>query len=179
MQSLVNILSTDQDFLRVLSGIRDGLREQLITGLSGSAQYLYLAGMRGSLARPMLIVTHNMGRAQQFYEDMIELLPESEVRLFPARETGFADVLAYSPELASSRLSVLESLARGENPVVIAPISALTQPLIGPQESSQSPVRLARSAVASDAHVLGSTLVSPPKTTPAVPSGFVATGRAS
>ncbi|MGB8954035.1 MAG: transcription-repair coupling factor [Tumebacillaceae bacterium] len=138
MQSLVNILSTDQDFLRVLSGVRDGLREQLITGLSGSAQHLYLAGMRGSLARPMLIVTHSMGRAQQVYEDLIELLPESEVRLFPARETGFADVLAYSPELASSRLSVLESLARGENPVVIAPISALQQPLIGPQQFLQA-----------------------------------------
>ncbi|MGZ4111034.1 MAG: transcription-repair coupling factor, partial [Tumebacillaceae bacterium] len=134
MQSLVHILKTDQDFLKVLSGCREGLREQLVTGLTGSAQHLFVAGMRGSLARPLVIITHSMGRAQQVYEDMIELLPAEAVRLFPDREMGFADVMAYSPELASSRLSVLEALVRGENPVIIAPIAAMHQPLTAPQE---------------------------------------------
>ncbi|PWK07897.1 transcription-repair coupling factor [Tumebacillus permanentifrigoris] len=132
MQSLVQVIRTDQDFQRILTGCQEGLKEQLITGLTGSAQHLCLAALRGSLARPLLIVTHNMGRAQQIYEDLIELLPADTVRLFPEREMGFADVMAYSPELASNRLSVLEALVRGELPLVIAPIAALHQPLTAP-----------------------------------------------
>jgi len=133
VQSLLTVLNADQEYQRVLGGCRDGLREQLVTGLSGSAQHLYMAGMRGSLARPLLIVTHNMGRAQQIYEDLLELLGEGEVRLYPEREMGFADILAYSPELAAQRLGVLEALSRGEAPVVIAPIGAVHQPLTSPQ----------------------------------------------
>jgi transcription-repair coupling factor (superfamily II helicase) len=131
--SLVNVLQTDQDFLKVLNGCREGLRDQLVTGLSGSAQHLWFAGMRGSLSRPMLIVTHNMGRAQQIYEDLLELLPSEEVKLFPEREIGFTDILAYSPELAANRLSVLEGLVQGRNQVVIAPITSLHQPLTSPR----------------------------------------------
>nr|WP_236588295.1 transcription-repair coupling factor [Tumebacillus amylolyticus] len=131
-------MRTDQDFQRVLNGCLEGLKEQLITGLTGSAQHLCLAGLRGSLARPLLIVTHNMGRAQQMYEDMLELLPDDVVRLFPDREMGFADVMAYSPELASNRLSVLEALVRGEAPVIIAPMAALHQPLVGPENFAKA-----------------------------------------
>ncbi|ASS77006.1 transcription-repair coupling factor [Tumebacillus algifaecis] len=134
MQSLVRILSSDGDFLRALQNRQDGIRDQLITGLTGSAQHLWLAGIRGSLARPLLIVTHSMGRAQQVIEDLLELLPQEEIRLFPNREMGYADVLAYSPELASSRLSVLESLVRGEDSIIIAPIAALHETLTSPHE---------------------------------------------
>ncbi|KEO83120.1 transcription-repair coupling factor [Tumebacillus flagellatus] len=142
MQSLVQVMRTDQDFQRVLNGCLEGLTEQLITGLTGSAQQLCLAGLRGSLARPLLIVTHNTGRAQQMYEDLIELLPDDLVRLFPEREMGFADVMAYSPELASNRLSVLEALVQGQAPVIIAPIAALHQPLVGPQAFAKAARRL-------------------------------------
>ncbi|TCP52715.1 transcription-repair coupling factor [Tumebacillus sp. BK434] len=134
MQSLVRILHSDGDFLRTVQNCQDGVRDQLITGLTGSAQHLWLAGIRGSLARPLLIVTHSMGRAQQVFEDLLELLPGEEIRLFPNREMGYADVLAYSPELASSRLSVLESLVRGENFITIAPIAALHETLTSPHE---------------------------------------------
>jgi transcription-repair coupling factor (superfamily II helicase) len=134
MQSLLKVMSSDQDFVRVLKGFGDGLRDQMVTGLSGSSQHVFLAALRGSLARPLLVVTHNMGRAQQVYEDLLELLPTEEVRLVPHRELAFADVLAYSPEVASSRLSVLEALAKGEAAVVVAPIAAVYQPLVGPRE---------------------------------------------
>ncbi|MFD2170694.1 transcription-repair coupling factor [Tumebacillus lipolyticus] len=134
MQSLVRILSSDDDFKRVLHQCQDGIRDQLITGLTGSAQHLWLAGIRGSLARPLLIVTHSMGRAQQVYEDLMELMPQESVRLFPSRELGFVDVLAYSPELAAARLSVLESLVRGESTIIIAPLSALHETLTSPHE---------------------------------------------
>ncbi|ARU60988.1 transcription-repair coupling factor [Tumebacillus avium] len=138
MQSLVRILSSDGDYLRTVQNCQDGIRDQLITGLTGSAQHLWLAGIRGSLARPLLIVTHSMGRAQQVFEDLLELLPGEEIRLFPNREMGYADVLAYSPELASSRLSVLESLVRGENFITIAPIAALHETLTSPHEFLQA-----------------------------------------
>ncbi|MCX7571984.1 transcription-repair coupling factor [Tumebacillus sp. DT12] len=132
MFSLINILHTDAEYLRVINGIREGLREQLVTGLTGSSQHLWFAGIRGSLARPMLIVTHNTSRAQQVYEDLLELLPSEDVRLFPEREIGFADIMAYSPELAATRLAVLEALAAGRAPVVIAPVSAIHQPISSP-----------------------------------------------
>jgi len=142
VQSLLRLLSADPEFDRVLSGCREGLREQLVTGLSGSAEHLFMAGLRASLSRPILIVTHNMGRAQQIYEDLVELVA-GDVRLFPEREMGFADVLAYSPEIASQRLSVLEALVQGQSPVIIAPIAALHQPLTGPQEFRQASRTLA------------------------------------
>ncbi|HEU4963763.1 MAG TPA: transcription-repair coupling factor [Bacilli bacterium] len=133
MQSLVKVLGADLNFTRVIDGCREGLREQLITGLAGSALHLWFAGIQGSLSSPLLIVTHNMSRAQQIYEDLVELLPEQEVRLFPERELGFSDVFAYSPELAANRLSVLEALASGRHPILIAPVAALHQPLTAPQ----------------------------------------------
>lgn len=142
MHALVDLIRSDPDFHSILNGFEEGLPEQWVTGISGSARHLYLAALQKELGQPLLIVAHNMQHAQQIYEDLTELLSGEEVYIFPDRELSYLDILAYSPEQAAARLAVLEALAIGKASVVIAPVAALHQSLPSKQKFTEAFVYL-------------------------------------
>ena len=55
MIGLKHIISQQDDVRSVLSGIKEGLREQLISGLSGSARTLFLASVYEQTRKPMIM----------------------------------------------------------------------------------------------------------------------------
>jgi transcription-repair coupling factor (superfamily II helicase) len=142
LQTLLPVIESDSLFLSLKRGFEQGLREQMLTGLAGSAKHLYIAGLRAALARPFLIVTSTMQQSQQVYDDLTELLPEDSIYLFGERETAVLDVMAYSPEQAAQRLSVLQALVEGKAGVIIAPVAALHQVLLPKQVFAQAAVTL-------------------------------------
>ncbi len=125
MNPLLQTIVTDSDLVSVMNGIRSGMREQLVAGLSSSARQVMIAGLFRELNRPILIVAHNMFSAQKMAEDLQECLSENEVLLYPANELIAAETAISSPETSARRLDVLLKLANGFRGVVIVPFAGI------------------------------------------------------
>ncbi|QOR66714.1 transcription-repair coupling factor [Cytobacillus suaedae] len=123
----------NDDIATVINGISEGLREQLIAGLSGSARTVLMASIYNETKQPLLIVTHNLYQAQKIYDDLTSLVREEEVFLYPVNELIAAEIGIASPELKSQRLEALNYWNSNQNGIVIAPISGLKR-LLPPKD---------------------------------------------
>ncbi|AFH66049.1 transcription-repair coupling factor [Paenibacillus caseinilyticus] len=125
MQALIQAFSADNDFKSIVSGIRSGMREQLIAGLTGSSRQVMLASLFEELQQPLFVVTHNMFAAQKMFEDLAELLPPEKVLLFPAQELLAAEAAIASPEMLAQRIDALARLAAGFRGLVVVPYAGM------------------------------------------------------
>jgi transcription-repair coupling factor (superfamily II helicase) len=125
MEGLKHLFQQQEDVQTVISGINEGLREQLIAGLSGSARTVFLASVYEQTNKPILVVTHNLLQAQKLYDDMINLVGEQEVFLYPANELIAAELSIASPELKAQRIEALNYWANHHNGIVIVPMAGL------------------------------------------------------
>ncbi|MFO1441923.1 transcription-repair coupling factor [Bacillus sp. Bva_UNVM-123] len=125
MLGLKQKISQQDDFRSLLAGINEGLKEQLISGLSGSARTMFLAAVYEQTRRPLLVVTHNLLQAQKLYDDFVQLLGESEVLLYAANELIAAEISIASPELKAQRIDVLNYWSKNQNGIIVAPMSGL------------------------------------------------------
>lgn len=119
-------LFTGQDDIRsVVAGVQAGLKEQLVAGLSGSARTVFLASVYNETKKSMLIVTYNLLQAQKLYDDLVQLIDEEEVFLYPANELIAAEMSVASPELRAQRIDVLNYWSQHNKGIIIVPISGL------------------------------------------------------
>lgn len=125
LQALIEAFSEDRDFQSISSGIRSGMKEQLISGLTGSSRQIMIAALAEELKRPVLIVTHNMFAAQKIAEDLQECLSPEKVLLYPANELVAAEAAISSPETLAQRIDVMMKCSRGFRGIVVAPYSGV------------------------------------------------------
>ena len=125
MKGLKELFLQQSDAKSIMTGINEGLKEQLIAGLSGSARTVFVASMFEQLNRPILLVTHNLLQAQKLYDDIVNLLSENDVFLYPANELIAAEMSIASPELKAQRIEALNHLCKRNNGVLIVPIAGL------------------------------------------------------
>ncbi|MGO4181931.1 transcription-repair coupling factor [Paenibacillus sp. TAF43_2] len=125
MKALINAFAADTDVQSVISGIRKGMREQMISGLAGSSRQVLIAALREDVQRPMLVVTHNMFSAQKIAEDLQECLSSENVLLYPANELVAAEAAISSPETLAQRMDVLIKLSQGYRGIVVVPFSGV------------------------------------------------------
>ncbi len=118
------------------------MKEQLVSGLSGSARQIMLAALYEEVKRPMLIVTHNMFSAQKIAEDLQEALSPENVLLYPANELVAAESAVSSPETLAQRIDVLMKCAQGFTGVVVAPFSGVRRFLPAPEVMGKSQIRI-------------------------------------
>jgi len=124
MEDLLKAFARDADFASIASGLRRGMKEQLVSGLAGSAKAMTVAALYAELQRPVLFVTHNMFSAQKIAEDLNECLPGSAL-LFPAGELVVAEAAFSSPDILARRIEVLGKLAAGFRGIVVAPYAGI------------------------------------------------------
>ena len=86
MKGLKSLFLDQEDVHSIISGVQEGLKEQLIAGLSGSSRTVLTAAIYEQMKRPILFITHNLLQAQKLYDDIVNLLSEDDVFLFPANE---------------------------------------------------------------------------------------------
>ncbi|RTR26413.1 transcription-repair coupling factor [Robertmurraya yapensis] len=125
MFGLKQLFIGQDDTRSVIAGIEGGLREQLVAGLSGSARTVFLASVYNETKKPLLIVTYNLLQAQKLYDDLIQLVSEQEVFLYPANELIAAEMSVASPELKAQRIDVLNHWSRNNKGIIVVPISGL------------------------------------------------------
>jgi len=125
MKALIELFAGDDDLKSVVSGFQKGMKEQMVSGLSGSSRQVFLAALEEGLDRPLLVVTHNMFSAQKIAEDLQECLSSEKVLLYPANELMAAEAAISSPETLAQRMDVLLSLSKGFRGVVVVPFSGI------------------------------------------------------
>lgn len=110
MELLSNLLIEDTHIQKLVKELESGKDQQLITGLSGSARAVFTKLLYNSLEKSILIVTPNLLHAQKLTEDLVKLVGEDLVRLYPADELIAADISITSPELRAQRLEALDHM---------------------------------------------------------------------
>lgn len=125
MGPLVYLMEQDRDFQSTLAGLENGFKEQLVTGLTGTARCVYIAALYQKTKRPLLLVAHNLNQAQKTAEDLQELLPKEEVLLYPANELVTTEIALASHDTLAERIDVLSKLSKGFRGVLIVPFSGL------------------------------------------------------
>ncbi|MFS0865394.1 transcription-repair coupling factor [Fredinandcohnia sp. 179-A 10B2 NHS] len=133
LNGLRHYVSQNDELKSILNGIDEGLREQLIAGLSGSSRTVVAAALYRQTNKPILMVTHNLYQAQKIYEDLTGLLHEDEVFLYPVNELIASEIGIASPELKGQRIEALNYWSQHAKGIIVAPIAGLKR-LIPPKE---------------------------------------------
>lgn len=142
LQALIDVFSKDSDFKSIAAGVGTGMREQLISGLSGSSRQILMAALHQDQQRPLLVVTHNMFSAQKIADDLQEALSPDQVLLYPANELVAAESAVSSPETLAQRIDVLVRCARGFRGIVVAPFSGVRRLLPAPEVMADARITL-------------------------------------
>jgi transcription-repair coupling factor (superfamily II helicase) len=142
LQALIEAFSKDPDLKSIASGISVGMKEQLVSGLSGSARQIMMAALYEEAKRPMLIVTHNMFSAQKIAEDLQEALSPEQVLLYSANELVAAESAISSPETLAQRIDVLMKCAQGFTGIVVAPFSGVRRLLPAPEVMANAQITI-------------------------------------
>ena len=124
-KALTSLFTQQDDFQSIVTGVSEGLKEQLIAGLSGSARTVLTASLAEKTDKPILLITHNLLQAQKLYDDLVNLVGEDEVFLYPANELIGAEMSVASPELRAQRIEALNHWCKKTSGIVIAPIAGL------------------------------------------------------
>lgn len=101
------------------------MKEQLVSGLVGSARQVMIASLYKQLNQPLAIVTHNLFAAQKIEDDLLSCLPKDEVLIYPINEITLTETVASSPELMAQRIETLVKCALGFRGVLIIPYAGL------------------------------------------------------
>ena len=133
MLGLQSYFINSQELKTVSSSMDAAMKEQLISGLTGSSRTLAMASLYRETKRSQLVITHNLYQAQKIYEDLVDLLGDEHVYLYPVNELISAEIAVASPEMKAQRLDLLNKLAEGFSGVVIAPLAGVRR-LLTPKE---------------------------------------------
>lgn len=132
LKGLKDFFYQQEDLESILAGIDGGLKEQLVTGLSGSARTLFLSAVYEKTKKSIVIITHNLLQAQKLYDDLSSIVGEEEVFLYPANELIGAEIGIASPELRAQRIEVLNRLCLKKRGITIIPIAGIRRNVPSP-----------------------------------------------
>lgn len=142
MRGILKPLQSSPEFCSLARGLEKKIKQQLVFGLAGSQRSYLLAGLIENAHHSFLVVTAGEREAGILADELAEFLPGITVRHFPVMPLLPYQVLTQSMEVAAQRLQVLETLARGGQTVVIAPVEALLRRLIPPEDFNAALLRL-------------------------------------
>lgn len=125
MELLSNLLIEDAHIEKLVKELENGNDQQLITGLTSSARAVFTEMLYKTRQKAIIIVTPNLLHAQKLSEDLVKLVGEDLVRLYPADELIAADISITSPELRAQRLEALDHMLTKKNGIYIVPIAGL------------------------------------------------------
>ena len=119
-------------------GIKDGLRTQVLLGVTGSGKTFTMANVIASLNRPALVIAHNKTLAAQLCNEFRGFFPENRVEFFvsyydyyqpeayiPSTDTYIEKDLAINDEIDKLRHSATCSLAERRDVIVVASVSCI------------------------------------------------------
>lgn len=119
-------------------GLEDGLREQVLVGVTGSGKTFTMANVIVNVQRPTLVIAHNKTLAAQLCNELREFFPENRVEYFvsyydyyqpesyiPSTDTYIEKDLSINDEIDKLRHSATCSLAERRDVIVVASVSCI------------------------------------------------------
>ncbi len=123
---------------KLTEGLRDGLRTQVLLGVTGSGKTFTMANVIKNINRPALIIAHNKTLAAQLCNEFREFFPQNRVEFFvsyydyyqpeayiPSTDTYIEKDLAINDEIDKLRHSATCSLAERSDTIVVASVSCI------------------------------------------------------
>ena len=123
---------------KLTEGIRDGLRTQVLLGVTGSGKTFTMANVIKNLNRPALVIAHNKTLAAQLCNEFREFFPDNRVEFFvsyydyyqpeayiPSTDTYIEKDLAINDEIDKLRHSATCSLSERADTIVVASVSCI------------------------------------------------------
>lgn len=119
-------------------GLSDGLKSQVLVGVTGSGKTFTMANVIERAQRPALVIAHNKTLAAQLCNELREFFPENRVEYFvsyydyyqpesyiPSTDTYIEKDLSINDEIDKLRHSATCSLAERNDVIVVASVSCI------------------------------------------------------
>ena len=123
---------------KLVEGINDGLRTQVLLGVTGSGKTFTMANVINKVNRPALVIAHNKMLAAQLCNEFREFFPNNRVEFFvsyydyyqpeayiPSTDTYIEKDLSINDEIDKLRHSATCSLAERTDTIVVASVSCI------------------------------------------------------
>lgn len=123
---------------KLTEGFLDGLREQVLLGVTGSGKTFTMANVIQNLQRPALVIAHNKTLAAQLCNELREFFPENRVEYFvsyydyyqpesyiPQTDTYIEKDLSINDEIDKLRHSATFALNERRDVIVVASVSCI------------------------------------------------------
>src|SRR5699024_4160666 len=114
MKDLHQFLRQQEDIKSILDVVTNGIQEQLISGLTGSARSLFITAFDQGNQKQLIIADQSI-QVPPLSDDEIELSNINVVYVYPANELIAVEVAVSSPESRMMRIKALLNWLRSEN----------------------------------------------------------------
>ena len=123
---------------RIVSGIQNGIKSQVLLGITGSGKTFTMANVIQAIQKPTLILAHNKTLAAQLFQEFKAFFPENAVEYFVSyydyyqpeayiarTDTYIEKDLAINDQIDKMRLSATRSLIERPDVIIVASISCI------------------------------------------------------
>ena len=123
---------------KLCEGIEDGLRTQVLLGVTGSGKTFTMANVIARMNRPALVIAHNKTLAAQLCNEFKEFFPHNRVEYFvsyydyyrpeayiPSTDTYIEKDMSMNDEIDKLRHSATASLGERRDVIVVASVSCI------------------------------------------------------
>ncbi len=123
---------------KLTEGVKDGIRTQVLVGVTGSGKTFTMANVIKNVNRPTLVIAHNKTLAAQLCNEFKEFFPENRVEYFvsyydyyqpesyiPSTDTYIEKDMSLNDEIDKLRNSATSSLGEREDVIVVASVSCI------------------------------------------------------
>ncbi|MCR4660812.1 MAG: excinuclease ABC subunit UvrB, partial [Clostridia bacterium] len=128
----------EQAITKLCEGLEDGLRTQVLLGVTGSGKTFTMANVIARMNRPTLVIAHNKTLAAQLCNEFKEFFPNNRVEFFvsyydyyrpeayiPSTDTYVEKETNTNDEIDKLRHSATSSLGERRDVIVVASVSCI------------------------------------------------------
>ena len=155
---------------KLVQGVKDGLREQILLGVTGSGKTFTMANVIAKVNKPTLVLAHNKILAAQLCSEFKELFPNNAVEYFvsyydyyqpeayiPGKDVYIEKDSSVNDEIDKLRHSATTAIAERNDVIVVASVSCIYS--LGDPEEYKSMVVSIRQGMQMDRSELAAKLV--------------------
>ena len=123
---------------QIVEGLNDGVKDQVLLGITGSGKTFTIANVIQRVQRPTLVLAHNKTLAAQLYQEFKTFFPENAVEYFvsyydyyqpeayvPASDLYIEKEATINDEIDRLRLSATRALFERRDVIVVASVSCI------------------------------------------------------
>jgi excinuclease ABC subunit B len=123
---------------KLISGINQGMKYQMLLGVTGSGKTYTMANVIAQIGRPAIVMAPNKTLAAQLYSEFREFFPNNAVEYFvsyydyyqpeayvPSRDLFIEKDSSINEHIEQMRLSATKALLEREDSIIVATVSAI------------------------------------------------------